>query len=197
MKNFVFTGSSGVGKTFLEEELEKTGPFFQLPKYTNRPQRPGENSHKTICLTTADFTKLKKKNKYFFTLEYCGFHYGWQVKDLEARPNFSKTLSITLESLPKFLKTNQTFIPVLLYINNNGLKLIKERMLLRENFWKLPDKFQKAIRKKVNLRLNLARKEMKEINKYLKVIKRHQGMAYEIENNETVFSKIIPTIIKL
>jgi len=55
MKNIVIVGTSGVGKTLLEQQMESLGISFQLPKYTNRPQRYGENSNKTICISSYEF----------------------------------------------------------------------------------------------------------------------------------------------
>jgi guanylate kinase len=40
MKNIVIVGTSGVGKTFLEQELETQKISYQIPKYTNRESRP-------------------------------------------------------------------------------------------------------------------------------------------------------------
>lgn len=190
MTNIVITGTSGVGKTFLEETLEKLNLTFQLPKYTNRPQRPNENPVKTVSITTDEFASQYKN--FFFTLEYNGFKYGWKHSDLKSL--IPSTLAITLESLEPFLKKNQNFIPILMYISPSNLKLLKKRIKDREGWDKLTEAEKTKTLDKIYSRLSLAEQEIKKNDIYRKITKKYHGLSFEIKDNKTVFNEIIPQI---
>lgn len=197
MINFVITGTSGVGKTFLEEQLEKTGCFFQIPKYTNRPQRPTEDTLKTVCVSDADFKKLDENKDFFFTLDYSKYRYGWKNSDINLYPNKSATLAITLESLSRFLAHNPGFTPVLLNISPSNFSLIEKRMHARENYDKLSPLEQKSVKSKISHYLNLASEETNRIKEYISVVKLHQGFVFDISDNRTIFTEIIPEIARV
>jgi len=180
MRNIVITGTSGVGKSFLEEELEKRGMSFQLPKYTDRERRPGENPQKLISLTKEEFKKNRRN--FFFTLEYGGFNYGWKRKDLKKEP---VSLAITQDSLEDFMKKNSNFLPIWLKIEENNLKLLKKRMEKRGDN-----------KEKIEQRLKMSREEIKRNNKYEAIIKKYQGIIFEIKNDKTIFEEVIPVLAK-
>lgn len=148
MKNFVIAGTSGVGKTYLEEYLDEHNICFQLPKYFDRPARKCESKTKNISLNKNKWHAIK--NEFFFTLTYNTFHYGWKTKDL--KKHTSNTLAITLDSLKEFLNKNNTFIPILLWIDTKNLHIIEKRMKARKD--------NKDI---INKRLSLASSEIKNI----------------------------------
>jgi guanylate kinase len=195
MLNFVITGTSGVGKTFLEEELEKTGRFFQLPKYTDRPLRPGEDPLKLVSLSSEDFYNLKETRAFFFTLEYHGHCYGWKSSDL--RINISNTLAVTLDSLKPFLSQNPNFIPVLLSVDGRHFSLLADRLKLRENYSLLSAQDQAVADQKVQERLVLARRELQQIDQHISLAKLHRGLVFNIQNDQTIFSEVIPKILSL
>jgi guanylate kinase len=197
MKNFVITGVSAVGKTFLEEQLEKTGQFFQIPKYTNRSQRPIEDTLKNICISDTDFTEFDKNGTFFFTLDYSGYRYGWKSSDFFLYPNHSVTLAITLQSLNQFLAKNPKFVPVLLNISPSNFSLIESRMYDRENYSKLSHQDQKSVKSKISHYLSLALEETNRIKEYISVVKSHQGFIFDILDNQTIFTEVIPEIAKI
>ena len=180
IKNIVITGTSGLGKTYLEEQLEKLGLTYQLPKITNRPPRPNENSQKTICLPQDQFDQIKKD--FFFSLSYNGFDYGWKF-DGNSKPI---TLAITLDSLASFLQTNPNFLPILLTISPANFNLLEQRMLSRGDS-----------PQKVSERLQLALTETKNIQKYLDIVNQHYGLIFEITSDNTIPQIIIPQITTL
>ncbi len=185
MSNFVISGTSGIGKTYLEEQLEKTERFYQLPKYTTRPIRTSENPDKLIQLGTPEFLSLEKYGHFFFTLNYAGYSYGWQKQDLLIHPQKSKTLAITLDSLKPFLAQNSNFVPILLTINPNNFTLLKSRIVQRESAPNLAAS-----------RLKLAAGEISSIHKYISVVKNYKGHVFTIKDNNTIPSLIIPKLIK-
>jgi len=184
--NLIITGTSGVGKSFLEEELQKTGKFYPIPKYTDRPLRPGEDPSKIISLTNPVFQKLTSQDKFFFTLSYSGHNYGWAKKDLNKFTNKFATLAVTLDSLFDFFKTNQSFLPILLSIGVNNLSLIKNRLSTRGDSLD-----------QIKTRLSLARDEIKNIQKYKTLVKKYHGLIFNITDNQTIFTEIIPQITSL
>lgn len=186
MFNFVISGTSGIGKTYLEEQLEKTERFYQLPKYTTRPIRKSENPDKLVHLETSEFLSLKNHGQFFFTLNYAGYSYGWQKQDLLLHPQKSKTLAITLDSLKPFLAQNPNFIPVLLTINPNNFTLLKSRIIQREGDPNIAAS-----------RLKLAADETSSIHKYTSAVKDYKGHIFTIKDNGTIPSLIIPKLISL
>lgn len=178
MRNIVITGTSGVGKSFLEEELERQGLSFQIPKYTDRDRRPGENPQKLICLSREEFEK--NRDSFFFTLKYGEFNYGWSKKDLGKTP---LTLAITQESLEEFMQKNPNFLPIWLTVDENNLGILEKRMKDRGDN-----------EKKIKERLKMTKQEIKNKNKYETVIKKYQGMIFEVKNNSTIFEEVIPQL---
>ena len=180
MRNIVITGTSGVGKSFLEEELERRGLSFQIPKYTDRERRPIENPQKLISLSREEFEK--NQDNFFFTLQYGEFNYGWSKKDLEKTP---LSLAITQESLEQFMQKNPNFLPIWLTVDENNLGILEKRMKNRGDS-----------EEKIKQRLKMARQEIKNKNKYEAVIKKYQGMIFEIKDNSTIFEEVIPELAR-
>lgn len=184
--NLIISGTSGVGKSFLELELEKTGKFYPLPKYTDRQARPGEDPSKIINLSSFDFQKLQSQNNFFFTLNYSNHLYGWAKKDLNKFNNKHATLAVTLDSLFDFFKINQPFLPILLTISKTNLHLIKNRLIKRGDS---PDQ--------IKTRLSLAHNEINNIQKYKDLVQKNHGLVFNITDDQTIFTKIIPEILSL
>jgi len=180
MRNIVITGTSGVGKSFLEEEMERQGLSFQIPKYTDRERRPGENPKKLVCLSKEEFEK--NRDSFFFTLKYGEFNYGWSKKDLRKTP---LSLAITQESLEEFMEKNPDFLPIWLIVNKNNLKLLEKRMRDRGDS-----------EEKIKQRLEMTRQEIIDKKKYEKIIEKYQGMIFEIKDNLTIFEEVIPELAR-
>lgn len=197
MKSIVIAGTSGVGKTFLEEELESFGFSYQLPKYTNRSSRPDENSTKTVCITSFEFESLQTGNAFFFTLNYGGYKYGWKRSDLLLHQNIPITLAITLESLADFLSQNLNFTSVLLTISVADLSLIEKRLRTREKLTLLSKDKQLEIKSKISQRIDLARQEITHITDYEKLVISHDGLVFSIKDDRTIFDEVIPKIKRL
>lgn len=197
MKNIVIIGTSGVGKTFLEQELESLKISYQLPKYTNRAPRPGEDSIKTVCISSDEFESLSTNNDFFFTLDYGGFKYGWKRNDLLLYENIPVTMAITLESFEGFLSKNPNFLPILLTVDNSDLSLIENRLYSRENINLLPENKLSEVKLKISQRLSLAREELKQIENYKKMVILNDGLVFFIKNDQTIFDEVIPNIKKI
>lgn len=193
----VITGTSGVGKTFLESLLQEEYGFIQIPKYTNRPKRPGEIAGKGIFFVDKDELE-KHKDDYFFSLNYTGFTYSWKKSDLEKNINNNITIAITLEALPGLLEKNIGFIPIILYIDQNNIELLEERIKIQLDYFNLNKSEQKEADIIISKRLELAKKESQNIDKYLNSItKENKGRAFKITDDLTIPNEVIPYIIGL
>jgi len=181
-QHLVITGTSGVGKTFLEEKLEETGFFSPLPKVVDRPRRPGEDSQKVIALSTEEFLKKKSGGEFFFTLDYVGHHYGWFKSDLRGKTH--KTLAITLEALKPFLEQNSDFLPILLVVTPENFGLLEKRMHGRGE-----------TKEKIDQRLKLAQREYEKMVKYQHTVKENNGLIFQIVNDASISDYIIPQIL--
>lgn len=182
--HLVVSGTSGVGKTFLEEELAKTGLFSPLPKIVDRPLRPKENPEKIISISKEEFMNRRRKGEFFFTLSYVGHNYGWYKKDLNVKVSH-RTLAITLESLAPFLRQNPYFLPVLLIIKPENFDLLALRMKRRGD----PEE-------KIAERLALAAEEFEKIDYYTETVKKFGGLIFEIKNDLDIPNTVIPQILK-
>lgn len=179
MKNLVICGTSGVGKTFLEEYLESQNLSYQLPKYFDRNNRPGERKDKNVSMSQERWMSTKKE--FFFTLSYNNNNYGWKRADF--KKNKVATLAITLESLSSFIKVNKDFMPILLWVELDNLELLRRRM-----------KNRGEKKEKIEQRLKLAKIEIKKGNVYKKIIRENKGLIITIKDDKTIFKELIPRI---
>jgi guanylate kinase len=179
MKNLVVCGTSGAGKTFLEEYLESHMKCVPLPKYFDREIRPGERKDKNIPLSR--YTWMNMKDEFFFTLTYDHHNYGWKRSDLQKGK--VSTLAITLESLDRFLNENAGFIPLLLWVESSNLDLLRTRMERRGE-----------TKEKILQRLTLAETEIRDGEKYKQLVKMHYGLVVIVKDDLTIFEELIPNI---
>jgi guanylate kinase len=193
----VITGTSGVGKTYLESLLHNDYGFIQLPKHTNRPQRPGEVEGRGIFFVEKS-ELINSNNKYFFSLDYSGYTYSWKNSDLEANILNNVTMAITLESLSGLLDTNQGFIPIILYIDKNNIDLLIERIKLQLDYYNLNDVEKDEADKIIEKRINLAKEESTKIDKYLvNITTQNKGKAFKIIDDLTIPDEVVPYILSL
>ncbi len=193
---FFITGTSGVGKTFLEECLAQKLSFFQLPKTTDRKRRYSEKDSQGIKFKTTKEI-LDNIDRYFFRLEYLGQIYVWEKEDLQKHENC--VMAVTLESMESLLKLNLGFIPILLYIDPNNLKLLEDRMKTRYRYSELKGQDLKDANKMLKDRMALAKIESLQIKKYIDIISKYStlGRAFEIKDDATLFDEVIPYIENL
>ena len=182
MRNIVIAGSSGLGKTFLEEELEKRNITFQLPKYFDRENRKGERKDKNISIDSNEW-KIAEKD-FFFRLEYNGQNYGWKKSDIIN--NNPVSLAITLKDLRQFLEENKDFLPILLWIKKGNFEILEKRMIKRGES-----------QEKIRDRLKLADEELKMMDEYKRLVKSYGGKVFEIRDDKTIFEEVIPEIMAL
>lgn len=189
----LITGTSGIGKTFLEECLAKNLRFYELPKTTDRKQRPTEKDSKAIKFKSRSEIE-SNLDLYFFKLKYLGYIYVWEKSDLQKHENL--VMAVTLESMEKLLKMDLGFIPILLYVSPTNLKLLADRMKARYNYDSLKGQDLVDAKKMLRDRMTLAKIESVKIQKYIDVIPKYNklGRAFEIKDDTTLFNEVIPYI---
>lgn len=194
MRGLIITGTSGVGKSFLEAQLAGDYNFYPLTKYTDRPARPGESTRALQNLTSEEFMARKNVGEFIFTLEYMGFNYAWTKADAISHQDKILVLAVTLESMRNIFDNLPGFKPVLLTIDPGNLQLIEERMKLREDFANLPPEKKSDIARKIQIRMDLARQELANVSDYGRIVERHGGRVFTIVDNTTLFTDVIPWI---
>lgn len=195
----VITGTSGVGKTYLETLLSQKFGFIPIPKYTDRPQRPGEVEGNGIhFLSSVQMAKRNKNNDFFFTLNYVGFLYGWMREDLEKYSDKNISIAITLESLSDLLKTNLDFIPILLTVDEQNFALLELRIKKQLDYNNLDAIKKKDADKIIEQRLKFAKEEIGNNKKYIEVVeKTEKGKVFKIKDDSTLANEILPYISSL
>jgi guanylate kinase len=196
MKGLFITGTSGVGKSFLELELSKNDNFAFLTKYTDRPPRPTEDPKIVTAISEEELANLKNNDKLIFDLHYAGHNYGWLKSDAEKYSNKIITMNITLESVSDAIARIPNFPVLLLKIDISNFSLLENRLKKRENYEQLDQDQKHKIDKIIKERIDLAHQSYKEINKYADLIRSHNGLVYDIIDDNTLFDIVIPGIYK-
>ena len=198
MKNFIITGTSGVGKTFVEIELETNYKFYQLIKYMDRSPRQAElHDPKYRFLSKGEYTGFDNDDKFAFTLEYMGNRYGWTKEDVKSHSDSNLTIGVTLESLRRIFDSLPDFIPIYLHVEKINIDLLKQRLVRREDYSDLDDIMKKVIDQKIQKRVDLALFEAGKYEEYKKIVEDHGGRVFNIQNDNTVFDEVIPYILKV
>lgn len=192
---FSVTGVSGVGKSFLAEQLLKQHNFYIPPKYTDRPLRPTEvGGVETVRIPLSEFTHHPEQ--FFFTLEYVGNHYGWRYSDLDAHADQHSIIGITIEATERLIKERDDFIPIFLGIDEDHLDLMRKRMEARENYANLEGEAKQKVKEKIDLRMKLDREELATSKNCIELVKKSGGGYFEIKDDTTIFTEVIPFVLE-
>jgi guanylate kinase len=197
MTDFIIAGTSGVGKTYLEEVLADKYDFYPLVKYMDREPRPGELDNPRVgFISTKEFLKLKDSGGFAFTLEYSGNNYGWKKSDIQSHFDQNKTIAITLDSLGDVFENLKGWIPVMLHIDKDSIDLIEERIKVRSDYKNLDKAQKEEVRKKIDKRVKMAKDELTKFGSYRDIIRKHNGKIFTIKDDKTLFDEVIPYILK-
>ncbi|MEI7578924.1 MAG: hypothetical protein WCJ58_02665 [bacterium] len=200
MKIFAVTGTSGVGKSHLEKELELNHGFHRMITYTDRERRAEEkNDPARVCLSKDEYQQMK--SDFIFELQYTGNNYGWRKDEFLKFEKLTNVIFVvTLEAMTRIVKDIPGIIPILLHIKPENFSLIEARMKKRMGYAELVTRnseFEiREIEKKVKERLELATKEVNEIRKYMDVVKQYNGQIFEIKDDKSLYQEVIPMILK-
>jgi len=78
-------GPCGAGKDTLVEEITKVKPqLIRVPRYTNRPIKPGEKDKiNHIYLSEKEFAKLKRKGEINLVDNFYKYQYGVNIQSID------------------------------------------------------------------------------------------------------------------
>jgi len=193
-QNFVIVGITGVGKTYLELEMQANHGFYPWPKYTDREQRKEEvNQSNIVFVSKEDFQNLLPE--FVFTMKYLNNNYGWRRTDFAANTDKNITLAILLENLAEFMVRVPGFMPIMLHIDLSNFSLIERRVKEREDFENLSPEQQKIVNEKVQERLISARYDLERFPFYQKLIQKYDGRVFSIEDDNTILNEVIPFLL--
>jgi len=184
-KLFIISGTTGAGKnTIVAEFLKNTKiPFAKIITYTTRPPRPGETQGVDYHFVSEnEFADLIKQGVF---LEWAKVHdhkYGSPKKDV--------------------LKALEQGQNVILIIDVQGALAVKKSMpeailifITLENFSEIEKRFLKRhgqVTPELNIRLQSAKKELEQINKYdYKIINYTDQLPEAVNNLADIINKEI------
>lgn len=196
MQNFVFVGITGIGKTFLELELESKYGFYPWPKYTDRAEKRKEETGTSNIkfVTKEEFDQMQ--SDFIFTINYLNNRYGWRREDYVSHMDGNITLALPLDALVDFMNRVPKFIPIMLHVELDNFQLIEERVKVREDYENLLPEQQKIVDEKVQERLITARYELQKFSFYQKIIQRYGGRVFTIKDDTTIHAEVIPYILE-
>jgi guanylate kinase len=195
LQNFVIVGITGVGKTFLELELQQKQGFYAWPKYTDREdlRQEEQGAPNLVKVSKTDFQSML--SDFVFTMKYLNNNYGWRRQDYAQNRDKNITLAMTLENLANFMVKVPGFMPIMLHVELSNFGLIENRVRRREGFENLTPEQQKFVNEKVQERLISARYDLERFTFYQNIVNKYGGKIFVIKDNNTIYEEVIPFIL--
>jgi len=78
----IFSGPSGVGKSFLTDKLAKVLGFHRLRIVTTRPLRENETTTDKECVSTQELEELRATGEIFYEFEFLGNIYAYRKSEI-------------------------------------------------------------------------------------------------------------------
>jgi guanylate kinase len=195
LQNFVIVGITGVGKTFLELELQQKQGFYAWPKYTDREdlRQEEQGAPNLVKVSKTDFQSML--SDFVFTMKYLNNNYGWRRQDYAQNRDKNITLAMTLENLANFMVKVPGFMPIMLHVELSNFGLIENRVRRREGFDNLTPEQQKFVNEKVQERLISARYDLERFSFYQNIVNKYGGKIFVVKDNNTIYEEVIPFIL--
>lgn len=195
LQNFVIVGITGVGKTFLELELQQKQGFYAWPKYTDREdlRQEEQGAPNLVKVSKTDFQSML--SDFVFTMKYLNNNYGWRRQDYAQNRDKNITLAMTLENLANFMVKVPGFMPIMLHVELNNFGLIENRVRRREGFENLTPEQQRFVNEKVQERLISARYDLERFSFYQNIVNKYGGKIFVVKDNNTIYEEVIPFIL--
>lgn len=178
----VIAGPSGVGKTYLAQQLLKLFPskFASVKLYTTRSPREDEAKVDRIFVSAAKFRELDAKGKFFIAEKFHNNWYGFKKSDLLPGKKYL-IVNAWPALLPRF-KNLQNVYFVGLIVSKNHLDILQRRMIRRGDS-----------PAKVSERIPLIKKDISDLLLHEDLVNR-SGKMFMIENDQTIHDAVIPWI---
>jgi len=155
-KLFVISASSGTGKTTLAKELlKKDKNLVQSISYTTRPPRPSEhNGEDYYFVTKNEFSQIRRKNGFLEWANVFGRLYGTPRREVEIHQKRGRNVLLLIDvqgaKKVKAKKSEAVFI----FLSPPSKAELQRRLKKRGT----------ESKKEINHRLNVATRELKELN---------------------------------
>ena len=128
-----FVGITGVGKSFLAEELSKTLDFKKVHTIRTRKMRPGEINGKTgYFMSVQELEELKKQGKIIYDFQVFDGTYAYLKEEILSKDNYVFEMHYTTIKDWKKVAPNIVTIYLLPKDINMAIKKLKERELSQE-----------------------------------------------------------------
>lgn len=195
LQNFVIVGITGVGKTFLELELQRKHGFYPWPKYTDRAELRKEEEGATNIVPVSKEAFQAMLPDFIFTLKYLNKNYGWRRQDYALNRDKNITLAITLENLANFMVKVPGFMPIMLHVELSNFGLIENRVRRRDGFENMTPEQQKYVNEKIQERIISARYDLERYAFYQNIVNKYGGKIFVIKDDNTIYNEVIPFIL--
>lgn len=195
LQNFVILGITGVGKTFLELELQNKHGFYAWPKYTDREElrKEEEGATNIVPILKEEFQSMLPD--FIFTMKYLNNNYGWRRQDYAQNRDKNITLAMTLENLANFMVKVPGFMPIMLHVELSNFGLIENRVRRRDGFENMTPEQQKFVNEKIQERLISARYDLEKFQFYQNIVNKFGGKIFVIKDDNTIYNEVIPFIL--
>lgn len=195
LQNFVILGITGVGKTFLELELQNKHGFYAWPKYTDREElrKEEEGATNIVPILKEEFQSMLPD--FIFTMKYLNNNYGWRRQDYAQNRDKNITLAMTLENLANFMVKVPGFMPIMLHVELSNFGLIENRVRRRDGFENMTPEQQKFVNEKIQERLISARYDLEKFQFYQNIVNKYGGKIFVIKDDNTIYNEVIPFIL--
>lgn len=195
LQKFVIVGITGVGRTFLELELQNKHGFYAWPKYTDREQlrKEEERASNIVRVSKEQFQEMIPQ--FLYNMKYLNYNYGWRREDYANNQNKNITLAITLENLANFMVKVPGFMPIMLHVELSNFGLIESRVRNRDGYDSMTPEQQKLAYEKIQERLITARYDLEKFSFYQNIINKVGGKIFVIKDNNTIYEEVIPFMI--
>lgn len=128
-----FSGITGVGKSYLSEELSKELNFKKVHTIRTRKMRPGEINGKTgFFMTEGELEELKRQDKIIYDFKVFGGIYAYLKEEILSEDNYVFEMHYTMIKDWKRLTPNIKTIYILPTDINSAIEKLKERNLTKE-----------------------------------------------------------------
>ncbi len=179
-KLIVVSGPSGVGKTYLAEQLQRLYPdkVSSVRLVTTRRPRTKEAAVDRTFVSLEEFKAMEQNQEFILTDIFQGHWYGYPKRELQP---ITKHLVVNAwpALLPKLVKLPDVIF-VGLTITTASLSLLTTRMSDRGNSAQV-----------ISARIPLIQKDIRDIEALAHLIQDH-GMLFTVVDNQTVPEVIIP-----
>ncbi len=160
-KIIILSGPSGSGKTTLHEKLLKSpafkGKLIKSLSATTRAPRAGEkNGRDYLFLSKKEFLAKKKNDEFLESMQVFDNYYGTPKDKVQGALDKGKNVLLCIDVKGAALVSRRCKDAVKIFIKTPTLKDLKNRLQKRAT----------EDPKELNLRLKIAKEELKEANRY-------------------------------